>query len=310
MNELMDRFMNLLEKNKLVLWLLILLITVLWGYAWVIMKQSLTFMGPYTFSAFRFLTGTITLLLIVWFSKQHIPLKKYWKQLFIQGFLQTTVVFILVMFSLQFVGAGKSSVLLYSMPIWGSLLAAHFLKEKLSVTGIIGLILGFFGLLLIIGWDFLFETNQQLLIGQLLIIIAAIVWSISNIYFRLHLQHLPQTTTTAYQMLFGLIGLILAAIIFEWKEPLVINAYSIYYILFSGVIASALCFTVWFILLSLVDMMTATISSMLVPVFGLFFSSLILDEKLTINLILGSVIIISGIVVSQLKQKKPKKAEH
>lgn len=309
MSDFMDRFIKLLKKNKIFIWIFILVITLIWGYAWVVMKQSLNYMGPYTFSAYRFIAGTITLLLVVWLTKQHIPLKKYWKQLAFLGLLQTTVVYLFVMFGLQFIGAGKSSVLLYSMPIWGSLLAIYFLKEKLNLTGMIGLFLGLIGLLLIIGWDFLFESNKQVLIGQILIVIAAISWAISNIYFRIRFQDLPKITTTAYQMLFGTIGIVFVAIFYEWNEPAVFNAHSIYYILFSGIIASALCFTMWFVLLSLVDMMTATISSMLVPVFGLIFSYLILDEQLTINLLLGSAIIIIGIVVSQLKQRQRSKNE-
>lgn len=299
----LEKLTKQLEKNKLFIWSLILLVTILWGYAWVIMKQSLTYMGPFTFSSLRFLSGVATLLLVIWLTKQHIPLKKYWKQLFIQGLLQTTIVFLFVMFALQFVGAGKASILLYSMPIWSGLLATKYLHEKLTLTKGMGLLLGFIGLLLIIGWDFYVEVDRQVLIGQLLIIVAALSWAISNTYFRIHLQHLPKITTTFYQMLFGLIGLIAATIIFEWNEPITMNAQSIYYILFSGVLASALCFSIWFLLLSIVDMITATIASMLVPVFGMFLSYLILDEQLTINLLLGASIIIAGIVVSQIKQK-------
>src|SRR5690606_22825728 len=116
-----------LAKNKIVLWSLILTITILWGYAWVVMKASLELMGPFTFSAFRFGTGTLTLFLVLFLLRMGSPPKKYWKHLAVIGFLQTAVVFLAVMFALKFVEAGKSSVLLYSMPMWSSLLAAKFL---------------------------------------------------------------------------------------------------------------------------------------------------------------------------------------
>lgn len=304
----MDRLLNRLENSKLFIWGLILLITIIWGYAWVVMKEALVYMGPYTFAFFRFLSGSAALFVVLWLSKQTFPIKPYRKQLMIQGLLQTTAVFLLVMFALQFVGAGKSSVLLYSMPIWGSLLAAKFLHEKLTAAGIIGLIFGLGGLLFMIGWDVFVATDKDIIIGQLLIVFAAVVWAASNVYFRLNLQHLPKTATTAWQMAFGTIGLLIAALLFEWGEPVQLNVYSIYLVLFSGVVASALCFTIWFLLLSLVDMMTATISSMFVPVFGIIFSSLLLKEPLTINLLFGSFAIITGIVISQMKGKKRSKA--
>lgn len=303
MQHLVNQFQKLLEKNKLTIWILILIVMILWGYAWVVMKQSLTYMGPLTFSSFRFLTGTATLFIIIWITRQHIPLKKYGKQLCIQGLLQTTIVFTFVMIALQFVGAGKSSVLLYSMPIWSSILATLYLKERPSHFGWIGLLLGIVGLTIIIGMDFIIGQSNSVIIGQILIIVASFAWAISNIYFRLHLLHLPKVAVTTYQMFFGTLGLTIATVLFEWRHPFEINAISIYYILFSGVIASALCFSAWYLLLSLVDIVTATISSMLVPVFGLLFSAIILNERITLNLAFGSFIIIVGIMMTQLKKR-------
>src|SRR5690625_4840275 len=152
----------------------------------------------------------------------------------------------LVMIAIQFVGAGKSSVLLYSMPIWSSILAMVYLKERPRTLAWMGLSLGMIGLIIIVGVDLVKGENLLLFVGQSLIIIASFAWAISNIYFRLHLQHLPKISVTTYQMLFGTLGLTIAMIFFEWGIPFELNATSIYFILFSGVIASALCFTVWY----------------------------------------------------------------
>lgn len=92
--------------------------------------------------------------------------------------------------------------------------------------------------------------------------------------------------------------------IMEWNEPIELNAHSIYYILFTGVLASALCFTVWFIIISMIDMVTATLSTLLVPIFGLLFSSFILDERLTPGILIGSGLIIVGIMIAQVMKKK------
>src|SRR5699024_614818 len=109
-------------------------ITLLWGYAWVLMKEALTYMGPFTFATFRFAIGSLVLLFLVWLAKNKFPLRQYWQPLLIQGILQTSITFLLVMYGLLFVGAGKSSVLLYSMPLWSSLLAIKYLKEKITLS--------------------------------------------------------------------------------------------------------------------------------------------------------------------------------
>ncbi|WP_164218263.1 DMT family transporter [Virgibacillus sp. YIM 98842] len=302
-NKLND-LLNALQKNRILIWLLIILITLIWGYAWVLMKASLNYMGPFTFSAFRFTIGAITLLLVIWLLKTGFPPRKYIKHIVIIGLLQTSAVFLLVMYGLLFVGAGKSSVILYSMPLFSSLLALKFLGEKINTAKMIGLLMGLAGLVTILGWDIFIGQPREAIYGQLLIVLAAIAWSISNVYYRLKVQHLQQLQVSALQMTFGALGIIAAAVLMEWNNPVVLNTESIYYVLFTGVLASALCFTAWFVIISLIDMVTATISTLLVPIFGLFFSSLILNEELTPGVIAGSALIISGIMIAQIKKRK------
>lgn len=298
-------FTSVLPKNKVLLWLLILTITILWGYAWVLMKEVLTYMGPFTFSALRFGTGSLTLLVLVWLLKIGLPPKQYWGHLIIVGILQTSIVFLLVMYGLRFVDAGKSSVLLYSMPMWSSMLAARFLGEKITSKKLFGLMVGMVGLLTILGWDIWAGQNVKMIFGEVLIIIAAISWAISNVYYRLTVQDLPKIQSSAFQMFFGTIGIIIATLFMEWNEPIEINAHSMYYILFTGVLASALCFTVWFVVISMIDMVTATISTLLVPIFGLLFSNLLLDERMTASILIGSGLIILGIIIAQVTRKNP-----
>lgn len=300
-----------IRRNKWSAGLLILLITLIWGYAWVFMKASLNFMGPFTFSAFRFGTGTATLLIAVWLLKSGKPPRSMWKHLIVVGVLQTTIVFTFVMYGMQFVDAGKSSVLLYSMPLWSSIFAVKILGEKITPGKVLGLAVGMAGLITILGWDIFFVQDPAIIFGETLIIVAAVSWAGANVYYRMKLEGMTQLQVSAYQMLFGTLGIFIATLFAEWGEPVKLNGESIFYILFTGVLASALCFTVWFVLLSVIDMITATLSTLLVPVFGLFFGWLILDEELTASILIGSVMIIAGIGVAQVigKEKAEPKSD-
>ncbi|GAA0500910.1 DMT family transporter [Salinibacillus aidingensis] len=300
MKDNQSRIWTFLNKNRWAIGVMILVITLLWGYAWVLMKDALQYMGPFTFSAFRFGTGTLTMIIVLAIMRIGLPPKDKWGHLLVAGILQTSIVFLFVMYGLRFVDAGKSSVLLYSMPIWSSILAAKFLKEKVPRMKMIGLGMGLIGLLTILGWDIWINQNPSIIIGELLIVTAAISWGASNVYYRLKLSDVPQLQVNTYQMLFGTLGIILASIVMEWGDSVQLTGESIYYVLFTGVLASALCFTAWFFLLSLIDMVTTTISTLLVPVFGMFFGWLLLDEKLTISIIIGSVLILSGIIIANV----------
>ncbi|UJL45383.1 DMT family transporter [Virgibacillus sp. NKC19-16] len=302
----MKKQKSILSKNNVIIWSLILIITLLWGYAWVLMKEVLAYMGPFTFSSFRFGIGALTLLLVVWILKIGLPPRRYWEHLIIVGILQTSIVFLLVMYGLEFVDAGKSSVLLYSMPMWSSLLAVKFLGEKITPAKMTGLLIGMLGLLTILGWDIWSGQRIEVIFGEVLIIIAAISWAIANIYYRLNVQELPKIQASAFQMFFGAVGIIIVTLFMEWGEPVVLNTHSIYYILFTGVLASALCFTVWFFIISKIDMVTATISTLLVPIFGLVFSSILLGEQMSIGVLAGSAFIIIGIIIATVTKKNPR----
>jgi len=267
------------------------------------MKLALVYMGPFTFSSLRFISGSLTMLFVIWVVKPDLPSKHDWKHLIIVGILQTSVVFLIVMHGLRFVDAGKSSVLLYSMPIWSSLLASKFLQEKVTLTKLFGLITGMIGLLTILGWDIWSKQSIDVIVGECLIIIGAISWAIANIYYRRTLNHVSLIQASTWQMVFGTIGMIFVTLFMEWGEPVTFNIKSIFYILFTGVFGSALCFTAWFLILRLIDMVTATLSTLLVPIFGLLFSFMILDEKLSLSILVGTALIITGIVMAQIPNK-------
>lgn len=294
-------------KSSWRLSLLILSITLLWGYAWVLMKLSLAYMGPFTFSALRFVVGAIALLIVLFLSRIKPPPKKYYKHFIVVGLLQTTVLYLFLMYGLKFVGIGKSSVIAYSMPIWSSIFAFKYLGEKTSASKVIGLILGLVGLLAILGTDIWKSQSVGVIYGEIIMVIGAVAWGASNVYYRIKLSNVPQLQVSAYQMFFGSIGMVIAAFVLEWGEPIVINIHTIYYILFTGVLSSALAFTLWFYVLSKVDMVTSTISTLLVPVFSLFFGWFFFDEKLTLSVMIGAAFIIGGIIISQLKFRSRKR---
>jgi drug/metabolite transporter (DMT)-like permease len=286
---------------------LMVVITMIWGYAWVLMKQILEDMGPFTFSVFRFWTGALTLFLLLLLLGRLFKGNVPYKALFVLGSLQTTFPFALVMYAMNFVEAGKTSVLLYTMPIWSTLLASPFLHEKLNRNKVIGMVTGALGLLIIVGADALRQQSWTMLVGEGLILLGALSWSAANIYYRLKFSGQDKLLVSAYQMLFGALGLTVMAVLFERDQSVNLNGEAWFVILFTGVLASALCFSVWYYILDRLDTFSATFSTLLVPIFGVLFSWLILDEPLPIGLIFGGTLILFGIGFSQWKGsvKKP-----
>ncbi|WP_240375827.1 DMT family transporter [Bacillus piscicola] len=298
-----------MHVNKLLIAVYLCFLTVAWGLSWPFMKIGIQYMAPFTFSGLRFLVGGFVLLLLLFFKKN---LKKSlknaaWRPIILLGFLQTFAVFSFITYAMLFVDAGKTSIILYTMPIWSSVLGAVFLKETITRQNMIGMLFGSVGLALIIGTDLYKDISWENIIGIFLILLASISWASANVVFRLKFtgtNHLPVTT---FQMLFGAAGLLILALFFESSQPITWTSASIFSVLFTGIVAGAICFSIWYYLLRVITTVTATISTMLVPVCGVLFGHFLLNETLTVFMLLGGVCILAGIFVSQVQWKKTKK---
>lgn len=263
------------------------------------MKVALQYMGPFTFASLRFLSASLFLFFILAFLRrlkiQNIALR----ELILLGLLQTTGVFLLLTYGMKFVDVGTSSILLYTMPIWSGLLAAKFLDEPLSRVKIFAMILGGIGIFFIVDFQFESLTNRSALLGQSMILIAAVCWAFANIYYQKKFQFADRLQVNAYQSLFGALALAIFAFMTEANEPLIFNSISLLSVLYTGVFASAISFTIWFFLLDIVDTATAAMSILLVPLFGLIFGAIFLNETLTFSTIIGSFFILAGVFFVQ-----------
>ena len=112
--------------------LLLVFVIVSWGYSWVLMKQALDYMQPITFVALRITVGGLVILPLILRNKDFRPGNFLKKNYIVLGLLQTTAMFAFIIYGMKFVTAGKTAVVLYTMPLWTSFLLHFLLKEKLN----------------------------------------------------------------------------------------------------------------------------------------------------------------------------------
>jgi len=283
-----------MNKTLLYIVLLVFVITT-WGYSWVLMKMGLGYGEPFTFAAWRCAIGGVAMIIFVRAKSIEWPKLEKLPDYLMIAIFQTTLMFGLMLYGMKYVTAGKTSVLLYTMPIWTIFLVHFYLKQRLNTAKWIGVALGTTGIICILGWDTLVNQDSQILFGELLIIGGAISWAVSNIWVKKRMGGENIYMVSSLQLAFGAIGLALLAIPTEGLFNLQWNAHSIYILLFTGLIASAVDFTIWFYLLKNLDIKITTFSSMLVPVFGLIFDWAILGNHLDTGVIVGGALILIGI---------------
>ncbi len=276
--------------------ILLVFTVVTWGYSWVMMKVGIGYMSSFTFATWRCLIGGVAMVPLLVARRLAPPPLRKWPDYILFGLLQTTGLFGFVLYGLRFVTAGKTAVLLYTMPIWTSLLTHFLLGEKLRGVQWLGIASGAVGLLSIMGWDTLIHQNPRMLFGETMIVCAALSWALANLVSKVRMKGEDPLTANGLQLLIGTAGLALITWLLEGSLLHVqVTPVSLFTLLFTGIIASTVNFAIWFHLLHRLNTHTLAFSVMLVPVCGLLFDSLQLGSRLDAGTAAGGGLILLGI---------------
>jgi uncharacterized membrane protein len=155
----------------------LILLALIWGYSWVVMKTALNWVEPFTFAALRTFPGGVLLLTVLLLQKRPVRPKALGSTL-ILGLMQTTGFVGLLTWALQGGGAGKTSILTYSMPFWLLLMAWVVLGERLKGFHWVAVGLALCGLILILTpWRLEGNFSDFLAVGGALLWAGSAVWA-------------------------------------------------------------------------------------------------------------------------------------
>ncbi|POB10030.1 DMT family transporter [Sulfobacillus sp. hq2] len=250
------------------------LLTLIWGYNWVIMKSALVDAPPLYFAAFRVLGGVIVLFGVGIATKR--PLKApTWRYVIPLGLLQTTGFVGFALWALQFGGAGQTAMLVYMMPLWLIILAWPLLGERVHGLQWPALTLALVGLVFILKpWH-----TQPHTLGTLLALLSGVFWAASAVWQKRAAP--PQTdiiAVTAWQTAVGGLALILLAF---WLEPLRIHWTPLFIgaLLYNAIPGSAIALLLWAYAVDRLPPGMAGMATLFSPLIGVLAAWLQLGER-------------------------------
>ncbi|MBP1993835.1 DMT family transporter [Paenibacillus eucommiae] len=269
---------------------LMTILCLVWGFNFIIMKLGNGVVPPVMFAALRFLTGAVVLLGVCAALKIPMPNKSEWKWYVLCGLLQTTYFNIAIQISLNYISAGLTSMLTYSMPLFLSIMAHKWIPgEQLTLKKMLGIGLGLLGLCM--SMNIGLEGSSWAI---LLALSSAISWAAANVLFKVKLKNSDTLSYTTWQMVIGAVGLLMVSFFFESGE-MQWGVMPVVYILFAGVVASAFAFMLWNHVLSHVEASKASISLLMVPIVGVISGCLFLNEALEWMTLVGMLFVLAGI---------------
>jgi drug/metabolite transporter (DMT)-like permease len=274
----------------------LIVLSLAWGYTWILAKQGLAYAPPFAFAAQRCVGGALALFLALKLLGR--PLRRVAPVKTLGIALVNVAAFLIFQtWALVEGGAGKTAVLNYTMPIWTLLMAWPFLGERIRGVQWLAAVCALAGLTLIIEpW-----SMQASLLSKFLGLMAAVSWAVGTILIkRLRSRcEMDLLSLTAWQLLMGAVPLLLLAVVVPDRST-VWSAPYIGILAFMSIVSTALCWWLWIYILDRATAWEASLSVLGSPVVALLASRLLLGEEFRGIEVLGLLMIGVGLCLLSL----------
>ncbi len=272
---------------------------IIWGATYVSTKFLLVYLSPIEILCYRFLLAYLVLLLIYPKFKTLTNIREEF--LFLgAGFTGGMLFFLIENIALKYTTAANVGLLVSISPILTALMAYYFIGvEKLSKKFLLGSILAIVGVFLVI---FNGEFNLQLnIVGDVLALLAAIVWACYSIILRKIGKTHNYLYVTRKTFFYGLVTLLPILYIYgiEFKIEKLLSYSVLPNILYLSLGASLLGFIMWNIAINRLGVVKASTYIYLVPFITIVIARIILNEKLSHFSLLGGVLILMGLYITE-----------
>jgi len=260
------------------MWILTVLLTLGWGLNWPMMKLVLADIPVWTFRGLCVASGTIGLFIIARAGRQQtrVPAGQ-WPRLAVTAIANVTMWNVLIGYGLTLLPSGRSAILAYTMPLWTVLLSRFVLDEKVTPRRILGVSLGMAGMVLLIVDEFV--AMEAAPIGAALVLGAAFSWAVGTVLMRRYPTDLPTTSFTAWQLLIGGVPIMVGALLLDWGEWRPIGAGAAIGLGYNMLFVFIFCYWAWYKIATTVPATIAALSTLMIPIVGLFSGMLILGER-------------------------------
>jgi drug/metabolite transporter (DMT)-like permease len=273
----------------------LLLLAALWGGSFLFMRIAAPQLGPIWLIECRvLLAGGILLPLLVRLDLAR-ELRPRWRSLLVVGCLNSALPFSLLAFASVSLPAGMTSILNGTVPIFGIAVAAIWLRERLTITRLLGSLLGFVGVVVLIGWQPI-AANTSFFIAVAAGLWAALMYAIAAPYIKQTLVGTPPLVVATGSQL-GAALVLLPALPFTVPASLPSPQVILSVVALAG-LSTSLAYMLYFRLINNVGPTRALTVTYLIPVFATLWGALFLQETITLSTVLGGGLVLVGTAIA------------
>lgn len=292
-----------MSKGSLVfVYVNLLLTAIFWGGTFIAGRIVAKDVGPFSAAFLRFAIASVFLLLLTWRAEGKLPMLKR-RQIIPVIFLGMTGIFAYNVFffkGLKIISAGRASLIIANNPVFITLLAAYFFKEKLTLIKGAGIIISVTGAIIVISRGNLTEIlNGNMGWGEFYIFCCVISWVTFSLIGKAIMTDLSPLVSISYSSVIGAVGLFIPAyfegIVQDFTHYSKLEWFSIFYLGFFGTV---LGFVWYYQGIKAIGPMKASQFINFVPVSAILLAFFILKEPITPSLLVGGILVVLGVYLT------------
>ena len=279
----------------------------LWGSSYLLIKVALATLPPVTLMAIRVTLAAMFLLVVMRARGEHLPTDgRSWRDLFVQSLLNSSVAWLVLAWGAQYVPSGMAGVLNSTSPLFVFLLTAFSSNSSSnaakSLPQITGVVLGFAGVLLVVGVDSLRGLGQQTL-AQAAVLFGAFLYACAALNGK-RLAHLSPLATATGTMLWAAVSLVPLSLALEKPWALTPSSHSLVAAATLAILCTGIALIIYFRLMQTLGAMGVASQSYLRAGVSVLLGLIVLGEQLSATVLIGLSVTIVGVALINWPVKK------
>lgn len=283
----------------------LLALAAVWGASFLFMRVAAPELGPFLTVEIRVLLAAIVLIGYAAWKRHRVDYRTWWKQFLVIGALNAAIPFVLITTAELHISASLASILNATAPLFTALVAWVWLRESFGWRKLAGVLIGVLGVAILVGWS-PGNVGEWLWLSASLSLLGALFYGIGGNYaVRAFRGVTPLDLAIGQQV--GASLLLAPFALSTWPTELPSLA-AVLSVIGLAVLSTALAYLLYYYLLHAVGAMKAVSVTFLIPVFGILWGVLFLQEALTWLTVLGTLVIFASVALVTDLVKRPKQS--
>lgn len=281
--------------------LLLVVLTLIWGVHWVVVKVGVTYMPPLGYATLRLASGLATVVVILGIQgRLRLPPREDLPIILSVGLGQIAAGILVINLVILVVGAGRSSVLQFTMPLWVAILGAVFFRIRPKRNEAIGLALGIIGLTVLFNPVSVDWSQPGEAVGMVALLANAALWGAVTIHIRRHTWRSSPGLLQPWQLVVALLPVAVATFVVEGFGGITWSIEVVLILLYSGPLATAFGFWASQAVTRALGSQASATGFLAIPVVGLISGAVFLGESLGPLDVVGFTLVLAGVGLASL----------